>query len=443
MNQTYMKKKAIVPLIISMALPMIISMMVNSLYNIIDSYFVAKISEDSMTALSLVFPIQNFVGAVAIGFGIGINAVVALSLGAGNTQKAEIAVSQGLFLSVIHGLILSLACIAMIPNFLSAFQANEEVIQIGIRYSNVVFLFTVFNHLGITYEKIFQAVGRMKVSMFCMMCGCIVNIILDPLMIFGIGPFPKMEIEGAALATGIGQVVTLILYLLIYCVRPMIIRVKLRSMIPEIDIMKQIYSIGVPATLNLALASILITLLNRILASFSQTYVLILGIYYKLQTFIYLSANGIVQGMRPIIGYNYGAGEFKRVEKIYRVVLGMTGLIMLVGTILCLIIPTNLMGMFMENKENIQIGSKALRIICTGFIFSSVSVVTSGALEGIGKGVPSLTISLLRYVLVIVPVAFIFSKFMRADGVWIAFPITEFIVAIVSYFLYKANIKRH
>ncbi len=437
MNQTFMKERPVVPLIVSMALPMIISMMVNSLYNIIDSYFVAKISEDSMTALSLVFPIQNFVSAVAIGFGIGINAVAAISLGAGDERRAEKAISQGVLLSVVHGLVLSVVSIALMPAFLSFFQAEEDVVQIGIRYSNVVFLFAVFNHLAITYEKIFQAVGRMKVSMFCMMVGCIANIILDPFMIFGIGPFPEMGIEGAALATGIGQMVTLVLYLLVYYVRPIVIKVKVKSMKLEKTMVGQLYSIGIPATLNLALSSILITLLNLILAAFSQTYVLVLGIYYKLQTFIYLSANGIVQGMRPVIGYNYGARESERVKKIYQVVLLMTGVIMLVGTVLCLWIPADIMGLFMENEENILIGARALRIICIGFVFSTVSVVSSGALEGIGKGLPSLVISLLRYVLLIVPVAFVLSKFMQADGVWLAFPVTEIIVGAVSYWLYK------
>ena len=316
MNQEYMKTRKILPLVLSMSLPMVISMAVNALYNIVDSYFVAKISEDAMTALALVFPVQNLVNAIVIGFAIGINARVAFYLGAKEEKLADESASVGLLLNLIHGLVLALLCSAIMPSFLRMFTGDTQVIALACTYSTRVFAFAPVIGLELAYEKIFQAVGRMKVSMICMMLGCVTNIILDPVMIFGLGPVPKLGIAGAAYATGIGQCVTLAGYLLFYFARPMHVKVNVANMKTTGSVMKNIYTIGIPATLNLALPSIQVSALNAILAPFPGSYILVLGVYYKLQTFIYLTANGIVQGIRPLVGYNYGAGEYDRVKKI-------------------------------------------------------------------------------------------------------------------------------
>ena len=228
----------------------------------------------------------------------------------------------------------------------------------------------------------------MKCTMLSMMCGCIANSMLDPVLIFGLGPFPEMGIEGAALATGIGQALTLAIYLVIFFIRPLGLNIRRRYLSLDKSMVLKLYSIGIPATLNLALPSILISALNGILAAYSEVYILVLGIYYKLQTFLYLPANGIVQGMRPLIGYNYGAGEHKRVKQIYKIVLYMSGMIMIIGTVICLLIPDLLMGLFTDSETTIQAGQTALRIISGGFIVSAVSVTSSGALEGLGKGFP-------------------------------------------------------
>ena len=436
MNQTYMKEKPILPLLLSMALPMVISMMVNSLYNIVDSYFVARISEEAMTALSLVYPIQNFITSVGVGFGIGINAAIAFFLGAQDQKKADAAATQGLFLSVIHGIVLTVVTIAVMPLFLQIFTKDVTVIQMGNAYSRIAFGFSIVISLEITWEKIFQAVGRMRVSMICMMSGCIFNIVLDPLLIFGIGPFPKMEIEGAALATGLGQVVTLVLYLAFYFTRPLPVKIH-RSCHVDRAMVGRLYAVGIPATLNMALPSLLITALNGILSAYSQVYVVVLGIYYKLQTFLYLPANGIIQGMRPLIGYNYGAGEQKRVHKLYSYTLYLSAGIMLAGTLLCMIIPGTLLGLFTTTPQTIAAGSTALRIISLGFIVSSVSITSCGALEGLGKGVPSLMISLCRYTILILPLAFLLSRIVGPTGVWHAFWICEAITAVISYTIYR------
>ncbi len=441
MDEKFMKEKPVLPLILSMSLPMVLSMLVNSLYNIVDSFFVAQISEDAMTALSLVFPVQNFINAVAIGFAIGINAAIAFYLGTEEYSRANMAATQGMVFAVIHSIVITVSVISIIPTFLRVFTSSEPVIDFGIRYSVIAFSFTFIIILGGTFEKIFQAVGNMKVTMISMMCGCIANIILDPVLIFGIGFFPAMGIEGAALATGIGQAITLAIYLVIYFVRPIRIHISRQFLTFDKKTAFKLYFVGIPATLNMALPSVLISALNSILSSYSEVYILVLGIYYKLQTFLYLPANGIIQGMRPLIGYNYGAGEQKRVKEIYNIVLCMSSVIMVLGTIICLLIPGQLINLFTHVPETIHTGEIALRVISAGFLVSAISVTSSGALEGLGKGMPSLIISLCRYIIIIIPSAFLFSKLFGAVGVWNAFWVAEFITAIISFFIYHRTIK--
>lgn len=348
-NNDFMKTKPVLPLILSMSLPMVISMLVNSLYNIVDSFFVAKISENAMTALSLVFPVQNFINAIAIGFGVGINAVISYFLGAKNKEKANNAASLGMFFSIIHGVLLTFICNLIIPRFLGMFTSDKDIINLGLRYSHIVFSFSIFICISLVFEKVIQAVGKMTFTMISLMFGCIVNIVLDPILIFGIGPFKGLGISGAALATAIGQISTFLLYIFIYTKYEIEIKFNIKNFNFDFQIVKKLYAVGIPATLNMALPSVLTSALNAILTSFSGMYVVILGIYYKLQTFLYLPANGLIQGMRPIIGYNYGAGEKKRVYKIYNTSLILNSTIMIFGTIICLIFPDKLMSLFTAN----------------------------------------------------------------------------------------------
>ena len=444
MNETFMKERPVLPLLLSMALPNVISMLVNSLYNIVDSLFVARISEDAMTALSLVYPIQNFANAIAIGFGVGINALIALYLGAGDHENAEKAATHGMALSLVHGIVITLVSIAIMPGFLRRFTSDESLIAAGITYSTIVFLFATINMAALAFEKMFQAVGRMKVTMVALVFGCVCNIILDPILIFGLGPVPALGIAGAALATGIGQLLSLCVYLVVYTRTQLPVRLRRSCLRPDAALDGKLYAIGIPAILNLALPSLLVTFLNGLLAAFSQSYVVVLGIYYKLQTFLYLPANGIVQGMRPLIGYNYGAREHVRVKKLYSLTLIMSAAIMAAGTVICLMASGQLIGLFTTNPETIAAGQTALRIICLGFIVSAVSTTSSGALEGLGKGVESLVISLCRYILFIMPLAAVLCSRLGPDGVWHAFWITEVLTAVVAYAVYhKAVTKAH
>ncbi|MCD7708336.1 MAG: MATE family efflux transporter [Clostridiales bacterium] len=441
-QQDFMRTRSVPLLVFTMALPMTLSMLVNSLYNIVDSYFVARISESAMTALSLVYPVQNIVTAVTVGFGIGVNAAISYFLGAREQKNADSAATAGLILNIVHGAILTVLFIAIMPWFLGMFTDDSQIFSMGLQYANIVLLFSIPIGAGMSMEKIFQATGLMKTSMFCMLCGCATNLILDPLLIFGIGFFPELGIRGAAIATGTGQVVALLVYIIFYFARGISVRFSWGSLRGAKSVCGRMYAVGIPAALNLALASVTVSALNAILSAFSSSYVLVLGAYYKLQTFLYLTANGIVQGMRPICGYNYGAKEYRRVKKIFWVGLLFIAVVMLVGTVLCLTIPGALIGIFTENSETVAIGAHALRIICAGFIVSAVSVTVSGTLEGLGKGVTSLVISVLRYVAIIIPAAFILSRFIAADGVWNAFWVAELVTAAVAALLFARVARR-
>ncbi len=429
-----MKEKPVLPLVLKMALPMVISMLVNSLYNIVDSFFVAQVSEDAMTAISIVYPLQNLANAVGVGFGVGINAAVAYYLGAGNGKAANRSATLGIILSALHGIVLAGICVLFIRPFISMFTDSEEIAAYGLDYFYTVIAFAPVLTLGMAFEKVLQATGKMKTTMFCMAIGAVANIILDPIFISGLGAVPAMGVFGAALATGIGQTLSLISYIAVFLLAKIPVRLRLERRGEE-KICRKLYYVGIPASLNLALPSFMITVLNAILAAFAEVYVLILGVYYKLQTFIYFTISGIVQGIRPLISYNLGAGRKDRVIGIFKVTLLLSLGVMVIGTILCLAIPKQLMDIFTDTPQTMEQGAVALRIISAGFIVSAISVVVSGSFEALGKGMPSLIISLLRYI-AILPIALLMSYLFQAAGVWHSFWITELLSAVVSCILF-------
>ena len=361
---------------------------------------------------------------------------------ASDREKADISATHGMALSILHGLLCTVAGIAIMPGFLRRFTSEESLVSMGVLYATIVFLFSIVNMADLAFEKMFQAVGRMNTTMIALIAGCVCNIALDPVLIFGLGPVPALGIAGAALATNLGQLITLCIYLYCYATSDLPVRLRRRHLHFEPALDGKLYAIGIPAILNLALPSLLVTFLNGLLAAFSQSYVTVLGIYYKLQTFLYLPANGIVQGMRPLVGYNYGAREHGRVARLYNLTLGLSAAIMAVGTVLCLTISGSLIGLFSSNPETIAIGTTALRIICLGFVVSAVSTTSSGALEGLGKGVPSLVISLCRYVFFIMPLAWVLCRTLGPTGVWHAFWITEACSAAIAFVVYRRAVSK-
>lgn len=443
-NQTRMRTKPIFPLLVSMALPMMFSMMIQSLYNIIDSIFVAKLGSDAFTAVSLIFPLQNLVLAVAVGFGVGVNSCIAIATGSQDIKRAENAAMSGILLSILHSVLFILFGIFATRPFLQMFTPNEAILNMGSQYGYIVLCLSFGCLIQVCYEKIFQALGNMNITMIVLSVGAVINIILDPIFIFGYLGFPAMGVAGAAIATVCGQISGLFIYIFYYHKKKdsILLQISLKGFSPRIQIIRQLYTVGIPSSIMIALPSILISSLNSMLVRFSSVHVAVLGIYYKLQTFIYLPSGGIVQGMRPIVGFNYGAGEMDRVKKTLDLSLVFTAAIMLVGTLLSLIIPEQLLLMFNANEETLKIGIPALRIISLGFLISSFGVIYSGAFEALGKGLSSLIISLLRQLVIILPLSGLLIPLIGPTGVWITLPIAESIASAISILLIRRTLRK-
>ena len=440
-SENPMKSKAILPLLLSMAIPPMISMLIQSLYNIVDSIFVAQMGEKALTAVSLVFPLQNVVSVVAIGFGVGINSCIAINLGADNKENVNKAAAHGIVLTLIHAFIFIIAGIFLTKPFLRLFTSDEEIFKWGYQYAVIVMCFSIGVLYQLVYEKIYQAMGNMILPMILQITGCVINIILDPIFIFGKLGFPAMGVVGAAVATIIGQMSPFIIFAMIFRKNNHGIEISIKGFEFDKEIIKRLYSVGLPSSIMMALPSVLVSVLNGILVTLSQSAVAFLGIYFKLQTFIYMPANGLIQGMRPIIGYNYGACEKERMIKTIKTSLAVVAVIMAAGTVISMVYPEYILKMFNAENELLEIGVSALKIISIGFIFSSISVVFSGAFEGMGEGVKSLAITLLRQLIVIIPIAFIMAKIFGINGVWMAFPISEILTMISAIFFMKSNLK--
>ena len=433
----FMKTGKVFPLLMSMSVPMMLSMLIQSLYNIVDSIYVSRLGTDALTAVSLAYPLQNIVISVAVGIGVGISSAIAIHLGAGRQEKANKAATIGIALTVIHCILFVIFGLLVTRPFLSMFTKNEEIVDLACDYTYIVLCLAFGCLLQIAFEKIFQGIGEMKITMVLLATGAIINIILDPIMIFGLLGCPAMGVKGAAYATVIGQITAFLLYIVVYKRRRFAVQIHPKYLKFDKAMIRQIYSVGIPSSIMLTLPSILVSVLNRILGGFSDVYVAVLGVYYKLQTFIYMPANGIVQGMRPLLGYNYGAGEKERVRSIIRYSLLSAGCIMLIGTVLSLAVPEQIFALFNAEESLLQAGNKALRIICLGFLVSTIGVIYSGVFESIGEGNHSLVISLLRQFIITIPCAFVLSKIWGPTGVWVSFTLGEVCAAVAGLILLK------
>ena len=431
-----MANKPIFPLLMKMAIPPMLSMLIQSMYNIIDSIFVAKLDEKALTALSLAFPLQNLSLAFSVGLGVAINALIAQNLGAKKNNLANNIASHGIFLSLLHSLLFIFIGVFLIKPFFSIFTNDPETLNYAITYGSIVITFTFGSIIHITIEKMFQATGNMIIPMFLQVVGAVVNIILDPILIFGINGYLKLGVSGAAIATIIGQISACLLAILLFR-KKSFLKLSLTTFKPNLQIIKNIYSIAIPSGVMTALPSILVTLLNGLLTTVNQSAIAFLGIYFKLQSFVYMPANGLIQGMRPLISYNFGAKHFERVKKIIKVSIIVTSVILCSGTLIFMTFPKFILSWFNATSSLLNIGIIGLRIFSICFIVSSVSIVISGTFESLGNGKYSLTISLLRQLIITVPLAHIL---LFLNGVWLSFLIAECIASIVSIILLKKEI---
>lgn len=436
-TQNLMGTKPVLPLLISMSVPAILSMLTQSLYNVVDSIFVAWISNDALTAVSLAYPLQNLVLAVAVGFGVGVNAYIARNLGEGNRQKVDRAASMGVIFTAIHAVLFLLVGLFGSEPFLRMFTDDPEILRMSVSYTRIVICLSFGSLYHIFIEKLFQSVGNMVVPMILQGVGAIVNIILDPILIFGMFGLPAMGVTGAAVATVIGQMTACGLAVLCFFRTKTGIHITRNDMKLDGGIAQKIYAVGVPSGLMTAMPSLLVSILNALLVGLHALAVAAFGLYFKLQTFVYMPANGLIQGMRPIVSYNYGAGQRQRLHLVLRWSLAVTALIMVLGTLIAWGLPKQIMSLFDADAAMMAVGVPMLRITSLGFLVSTLGTVMAGCFEALGKGLYSLSISLLRQLLVIPPLAMVFSLFWGLDGVWAAFPVAEALAALVAVLLYR------
>lgn len=429
-------------LLISMSLPMIISMLVQAMYNIVDSVFVAQISENALTAVSLAFPLQNLMIAFAGGTAVGVNALLSRSLGEKNQDHVNQTAVNSVFIFLVTAVIFMIAGLTLSNLFFNVQTTNTEIVNAGTQYSMIVVGCSIGLFCQFLFERLLQATGRTLFTMITQGLGAIINIILDPIFIFGLCGFPKMGVAGAALATITGQIIACLLALFFNLKFNHDIHFKFKRFRPNAHIVKQIYSVGIPSIIMQSIGSVMTFGMNTILITFSTTATAVFGVYFKLQSFVFMPVFGLNNGMIPIIAYNLGAKQKKRMfDTIKLAMIYATGM-MIIGVIFFETIPQTLLGFFNASEAMIKIGTPALRIIAIHFIFAGFSIVCSATFQAVGKGTYSLLTSLIRQLLVLLPCAYVLSLTGNLDLIWLCFPIAEIFSAVTSFILMKRT-RRH
>lgn len=419
-------------LLLSMSLPMMVSMLVQALYNVVDSVFVSRISENALTSVSLAFPVQNFMIAVSVGTAVGVNALLSKTLGEKDYEKAQKIANNAVFLAAVCYVVFLLVGIFAVAPFYLTQTKDAEIIEYGKQYLTIICIGSVGIFFQTMFERLLQSTGKTFYTMITQGTGAIINIILDPLLIFGVGIFPKMGVAGAALATIIGQIVAAILAIVFNAMHNEYITIRVGQIRPNAHIIKQIYAVGAPSIVVQAIGSVMVYGMNLILIAFSSTATAVFGVYFKLQSFIFMPVFGLNNGMVPIIAYNYGAGKKSRVVKIIKLSIAYAVGIMFVGLIILQIIPDKLLLMFNASETMLAIGVPALRIISTSFLFAGFCIVCGSVFQALGNGVYSMCVSIIRQLLVLLPVAYLLSKLGEIRYVWFAFPIAEIVSLTLS-----------
>lgn len=429
-------------LLITMSLPMVISMLVQALYNIVDSVFVAQINEAALTAVSMAFPIQNLMIAVAAGTGTGVNALLSKSLGEKNKRMVDDTANMGVFLAICSYAVFAIIGIFLSRIYFAAQISDAQIIEYGDEYMSVICLFSFGLFGQIITERLLQATGRTIFTMFTQGIGAIINIILDPILIFGLLGLPAMGVTGAAAATVIGQIIAAILGFVCNAVYNHDITLSIKGIFTiDTTVISKVYRVGIPSIIMQSITSVMTFSLNKILAEFSSTAVAVFGVYYKLNSFIFMPVFGMNNGLVPILSYNYGARKPDRIKKTIKLGMKYAVAIMIFGLLLFELFPSGLLGIFDASQEMLSIGCVALRIIASSFVFAGVAIICSTVFQAIGNPLHSLIMSVCRQLLVIVPIAWLLSLSGRLELVWLAFPIAEFVSVAMSIFFMKKTIR--
>ncbi len=419
-------------LLITMSLPMMISMLVQALYNVVDSVFVSYISEDALAAVGLAFPAQNLMISVAVGTGVGINALLSKSLGEKNQEVADRTAVNGIFLAFCSWLAFAVLGGLFSRTFMELQTQVASIVEYGTTYLSIVSVVSMGMMFQICFERLLQSTGKTIYTMISQATGAIVNIILDPLLIFGVGPFPELGIAGAAWATVLGQIVSALLGLYCNLRRNPEVSISFRSFRPSGIIIRKIYAVGVPSIIMSSIGSVMTFGMNKILGAFNSTAVAVFSAYFKLESFIFMPVFGLNNGIVPIIAYNYGARKPERISRTVQLGVLYAVAIMAVGVALFWIVPRQLLGIFNASAQMLEIGVPALRVISLSFLFAAFGIVTSSVCQALGKGVLSLMVSVLRQLVLILPSAWLLGRFFGLSAVWLAFPFAEIFSFLLS-----------
>ena len=429
-------------LLLSMAVPMMISMLVQALYNIVDSIFVSRICEDALTAVSMAFPWQNIIIAIAVGFGVGINALLSRALGQKNAERVNQVAANGLLLAGLSYLLVLAAGLLGIRAYMRTQTDIETIVNYGITYLNICILCSFDIFIEITFERFLQATGRTVYSMITQLTGAITNIILDPILIFGLLGFPKLGIAGAAWATVIGQCVGAVVAVTLNHFKNPEVHLHLRHIRPNGRLMREITAISIPSIIMSCISSLTCFVMNMILIAYSSTAVAVFGVYFKLQSFVFMPVFGLNNGMVPIIAYNYGAQKPERIHKTIRFGMVYAVAIMVVGLLVFQLIPKQLLLMFDASDAMLGIGAPALRIMSLAFVFAGVGIASSSACQAFGYSVYSMLISIARQIVVLIPAAYLLSLTGVLRSIWFAFPIAEIVSLFLSLFFLRTTLKK-
>lgn len=424
-------------LLFSMSLPMILSMLVQALYNIVDSIFVAQIGETALAAVSLAFPVQNLIIAVSVGTGVGVNALLSRSLGEKNQETANLAAVNGIFVFFLSYLLFAVFGLFFARTYFTVQTSNPEIIEQGTIYLSVCSIFSFGIFLEIALERIMQSTGRTIYNMITQGLGAIINIILDPILIFGLFGFPRMGILGAAVATVIGQIIAMLLLLYFNIRKNSDVNLNMRRFRPDTAIIAEIYRVGLPSIIMQSISSVMTFGVNKILLLFSETAVSVFGIYFKLQSFIFMPVFGLNNAMVPIVAYNYGAARKDRIMKTIRSSVTAAVAIMLAGLVIFQIFPEQLLYLFDASEHMMGIGVPALRIISLSFLFAGYCIVIGSVFQALGNGVYSLITSAARQLVCILPAAWLFASVFGLHAVWYAFPLAEIISVVLTTLLFR------
>lgn len=429
-------------LLLSMAVPMMISMLVQALYNIVDSIFVSRICEDALTAVSMAFPWQNIVIAIAVGFGVGINALLSRALGQKNDERVNQVAVNGLLLAGLSYLLVLVAGLIGIRAYMRTQTDIETIVNYGITYLNICILCSFGVFVEITFERFLQATGRTVYSMITQLTGAITNIILDPILIFGLLGFPKLGIAGAAWATVIGQCVGAVVAVMLNHFKNPEVHLRLRHIRPNGRLMGEITAISIPSIIMSCISSLTCFVMNMILIAYSSTAVAVFGVYFKLQSFVFMPVFGLNNGMVPIIAYNYGAQKPERIHKTIRLGMVYAVAIMMIGLLVFQLIPKELLLMFDASDAMLEIGAPALRIMSLAFVFAGIGIVSGSSCQAFGYSVYSMLISIARQIVVLIPAAYLLSLTGVLRSIWFAFPIAEIFSLILSLFFLRTTLKK-